>query len=64
MLANPLFDGKIGIQKQNTNKRGNEQMTIELLSKEYQIDVEQIEQVMADGFTLEEIEEMLIASEL
>ena len=39
-------------------------MTIELLSKEYQIDEAQIKQVMADGFTLEEIEEMVIASEL
>ena len=39
-------------------------MTIELLAKEYQIDAEQIEQVIADGFTLEEVEEMLIASEL
>lgn len=39
-------------------------MTIKELSKEYQIDVEQIEQVLADGFTLEEVEEMLIASEL
>ena len=39
-------------------------MTIELLAKEYQIDEAQIEQVLAEGFTLEEIEEMLIASEL
>lgn len=39
-------------------------MTIELLSKEYQIDEAQIEQVLNEGFTLEEVEEMLIASEL
>lgn len=39
-------------------------MTITKLANEYQIDAEQIEQVLADGFTLEEVEEMLIASEL
>ena len=39
-------------------------MTITELAREYQTDVEQIEQVLADGFTLEEIEEMLIAAEL
>lgn len=39
-------------------------MTIEKLAAEYQTEVEQIEQVLADGFTLQEIEEMLIASEL
>lgn len=39
-------------------------MTVEQLAKEYQIDAEQIEQVMADGFTLEEVEEMLIEAEL
>lgn len=39
-------------------------MTIELLAQEYQIGKDQIEQVLADGFTLEEVEEMLIASEL
>lgn len=39
-------------------------MTIEKLVEEYQIGKDQIEQVLADGFTLEEIEEMLIAAEL
>lgn len=44
--------------------KGKTTMTIEKLVEEYQTDREQIEQVLADGFTLEEIEEMLIESEL
>lgn len=39
-------------------------MTVEQLAKEYQIGQDQIEQVLADGFTIEEVEEMLIESEL
>ena len=39
-------------------------MTIEKLVEEYQIGKDQIEQVLADGFTLQEVEEMLIAAEL
>ena len=45
-------------------QRGNDKMTIEKLMEEYQTEREAIEQVMAEGFTLEEIEEMLIEAEL
>lgn len=45
-------------------KMGENNMTIEQLMNEYQVDRQAIEQVLEEGFNLNEIEEMLIESEL